>query len=191
MAYPAKTDRSAILAAAMNKLETHGLAGLSIRAVASELDLAPNALYRYFSDRLQLESAMGNEAAGRLHAFLYRAVRRVKQDPFTIIRTLARAYLRFAREQRPVYDMMMSARPASEDRGAGRDGLWLFTLEHVTPIAGERHAREAAIALWAFLHGMAVLEAGGALGGEKPKSSFDYGLDAWLEGAIKAAAPTP
>ena len=191
MAYPAKTDRATILAVAIKQLVTYGLAGLSIRSVAAELSLAPNALYRYFRDRSQLESAMADEIAGRLHAVLRNAAQRTrgktKDDPAATLRIIARAYLRFARVQHSLYDMMMSTRVDPEDDGAGHAGLWLFTFEHVAPLAGDVYAPEAAVSLWAFLHGIAVLSAGGALGGKKPESSIEYGLNAWIAGVAKAA----
>ena len=43
-----------------------------------------------------------------------------------------------------------------------------------------RRAPEAAVALWAFLHGMATLEAAGIFGERKPLSSFKFGLELWL-----------
>jgi AcrR family transcriptional regulator len=187
MPYPAKTDRQTILTAAIEQLQAHGLAGLSIRSLAASLELAPNALYRYFPDRLQLEIAMGDEVAARLHTLLRRVIH--KKAPEQAIRAIAAAYLKFAREQRPLYDMMMTSCPSpasQQSHGAGREALWLFVIEQVVPIAGESHAREAATAIWAFLHGMTALEAAGVLGDEKPRSSFDFGLNAWFEGAARA-----
>jgi len=48
MAYPAKTDRQAILSAALEQLTRNEMRALSLRGLAASLGIAPNALYRYF-----------------------------------------------------------------------------------------------------------------------------------------------
>src|ERR1700739_2839616 len=64
--------------------------------------------------------------------------------------------------------------------GSPRQSLWSFTVEQVQRMTGETHAREAAVALWALLHGAATLEAGQVHGENKPASGFEFGLNAWL-----------
>ena len=179
MPYPSKTDRQTILDAAMEQLAAGGLRGLSLRTIAASLELAPNALYRYFTDRNQLESAMAAESLRRLHRVLERTARH--KEPREALRAMARAYLRFAREHRHLYDLQMSIRPAPGNDEAHQE-LWMFVVREVRRLAPEAHAAEAAVALWAFLHGMAVLEAGDVLGKQKP-SGFRFGLDAWLTAA--------
>jgi hypothetical protein len=39
------------------------------------------------------------------------------------------------------------------------------------------------VALWAFLHGMTVLEAAEVFGELKPASSFEFGLQMWIGAA--------
>jgi hypothetical protein len=39
------------------------------------------------------------------------------------------------------------------------------------------------VALWAFLHGMTVLEAAELFGELKPASSFEFGLQMWIGAA--------
>jgi AcrR family transcriptional regulator len=51
-----------ILAAAHEELAAEGAAGLSLRAVARRLDMVPSALYRYFSSREALLTALIVEA---------------------------------------------------------------------------------------------------------------------------------
>ena len=55
-----------------------------------------------------------------------------------------------------------------------------FTVEQVQRIAGSGRAPEAAVALWAFLHGAVPLEAAQVLGGLKPESGLAFGFEAWL-----------
>ena len=67
MVFPAKTDRARILSAAMEQLARDGMEKLSLRSLAASLDLAPNALYRYFASRSQLEAAIAAEITDHLH----------------------------------------------------------------------------------------------------------------------------
>ncbi len=87
MPYPAKTDRQAILSAAFEQVEREGLQSMYLRGLAANLGLAPNALYRYFSDRAALESAIHAETARRLHEARKRAVS--KNNPGDGIRRMA------------------------------------------------------------------------------------------------------
>jgi len=181
MAYPAKTDKSRILAAAMALLARRGLRGMSLRAVATSLKIAPNALYRYFADHAQLEAAVGADVSRMLHAVLLKAKR--ADDPEKSIRAMAKAYLKFARENALLYEALLIRRPASGDEAVAPRQLWLFVVEQVGRLCGEAKAPEASVALWAFLHGMASLQSAGLLGVEKPATSIDFGLQAWLAAA--------
>ena len=55
MPYPSKTHRQTILSAAVKELVHGGIRDLSLRNIAASLDLAPNAIYRYFPDRRHLK----------------------------------------------------------------------------------------------------------------------------------------
>jgi AcrR family transcriptional regulator len=186
--YPAKTDRQKILAAALEQLYRNGLRQLSLRALAGTLGLAPNALYRYFADRAQLEAALAGEAAGRLHTVLRRATGR--KAPEEAIRSMARAYVRFAREEHRLYEIMMIC-PGGGEGPTAHEELWTFVVEQVTRLSGPAHAREAAVALWAFLHGMVALEAAEVFGEQRPANSFDFGLDSWLAAVGETSAQEP
>jgi AcrR family transcriptional regulator len=49
----------------LEELSSSGIRNLSLRNIAATLGLAPNALYRYFSDRAALEAALADECARR------------------------------------------------------------------------------------------------------------------------------
>jgi AcrR family transcriptional regulator len=185
MAYPSKTDRTTILAAAVKQLDQQGLRGLSLRSLAASLELAPNALYRYFADRSALESALAGEVSRLLHTAMQRTVR--KGAPEQAILGIARAYLAFARKHPNLYELLLLPCD-TEDEGPHED-LWNFVVEHVTALAGPGLAYEASIALWAFLHGTAELEAAKVFGKGKPGASFDFGLNAWVAAASASSPP--
>ncbi|MGA7684496.1 MAG: TetR/AcrR family transcriptional regulator [Terriglobales bacterium] len=177
MPYPSKTDRQTILSAAVKELVQGGIRDLSLRNIAASLDLAPNAIYRYFSDRRALEAALANEAARQLELALRKAAH--GREPVSAIRKMSSAYIRFARDNRHLYEVMMSLNAPGHDATSHRS-LWAFTVEQVQRIAGSDRAPQASVALWAFLHGAVALEAAQVLGEIKPASGLEFGFEAWL-----------
>ena len=186
MPYPSKTDRQAILSAAVKDLAHRGIRDLSLRNIAASLDLAPNAIYRYFSDRSVLEAALANEAARQLELALRKAAG--GREPVTAIREMSSAYIKFARDNPHLYEAMMSLH-APEHEATSHLSLWAFTVEQVQRIAGSDRGAQASVALWAFLHGAATLEAAQVLGEIKPASGLEFGFEAWLMAASKRREP--
>lgn len=186
MPFPSKTDRQTILSAAVRELAHGGIRDLSLRNIAASLDLAPNAIYRYFSDRRALEAALANEAARQLELTLRKAADRC--EPITAIRKMSSAYLKFARDNPHLYEVMMSLH-APEHDATSHQSLWTFTVEQVQRIAGSDRAAQASVALWAFLHGAVALEAAQVLGEIKPASGLEFGLDAWLMAVSTSGEP--
>lgn len=186
MPYPAKTDRDAILKAALDHAETHGLRGLSLRSVAASLGLTPNALYRYFADRAALEGALTEEVSRRLHAAMQRAVR--NDSPEQAIRSIAKAYLAFARKYPNLYELLILPCDKESDAPDAHGILTQFVAQHVSAVTGSSHVDEATVSLWAFLHGIAQFEAVDLFGKEKPDRMIAFGLDAWLMAAAAHSA---
>ena len=168
----------------MTLLAQQGLHGISIRSIAGVLGLAPNALYRYFANREALEFALAAEVAARLHVVLAGACE--GKSPEDSIRALASAYMQFAREHQLLYEALLVPRPASGNDAVAPEQLWRFVADEVRRVAGERKKHEAAVALWAMLHGMAALQSAGAFNPEKPRSSLQFAIAAWMEAALAA-----
>jgi AcrR family transcriptional regulator len=186
MSYPSKLDRAAIVAAGMELLTRDGLRGLSLRAIAAALEVAPNALYHHVADRDSLERILAAEVSVRLHTALRRKIGGSPRSPEDAIRTIAAEYMAFARDHHLLYEALLVPRPEGGAEAIGPEQLWLFVLDRVTQVSGKAAAHEATVALWAFLHGMASLQSVNAFGEEKPFASFDFGLEAWMRAAIAA-----
>lgn len=186
MPYPSKTDRQTILSAAVKQLAHVGIRDLSLRNLAASLDLAPNAIYRYFSDRSALEAALAGEAARQMELALRRAA--AGREPVAAIREMASAYTKFAKDNRHLYDMMTSPHVRKHD-ATQHESLWTFTVEQVKRIAGPDRAAPASVALWAFLHGAVALEAAEVFGESKPASGLGFGLDAWFMAVSTGGGP--
>jgi AcrR family transcriptional regulator len=165
----------------MDQVSRDGINKVAIRSVAAALDLTPNALYRYFSNLAALQAALADESRLRLLAVLQKAAG--KKPPKEAIRSIAIAYVRFAREQPQVFALTLMPSAAETDGEASQVRSWRFVLGQVTRIYCERRSPEAAVALWAFLHGITALEAARVFGERKPASSFEFGLRIWIEAA--------
>jgi AcrR family transcriptional regulator len=186
MAYPSKTDRPSIIAAAVSILAESGLRAMSWRSVAAKLRLAPNALYRYFENRKQLEAAVAAEVAERLYTALVKK-NSAKHSAAKAVRMFAITLLKFADEQHLLYEALLVPRPATGEDAIAPRRLWLFALGLVSRVSGEKVAQEATVALWAFLHGIASLQSADAFDEEKPfAGSFEFGFQAWLTAASAA-----
>jgi AcrR family transcriptional regulator len=138
-------------------------------------------IYRYFSDGAQLEAAVGAKVSATLHGLLLDAAG--EQPPEAAIRAIATAYLRFARDHQLRYEALLVPRPESGDDAVAPKQLWDFFTGQVGRLVGEERAGEAAMSLWAFLHGVAALQSAHIFSEEKPFSSVVFGLSAWLAAA--------
>lgn len=186
MPYPSKTDRPTILAAAVKHLAHAGIRDLSLRSLAGSLDLAPNAIYRYFSDRPALEAALAGEAARQMEMVLRKAAN--AREPVAAIREMASAYIKFAKDNGHLYDMMMGPHVPKHDATL-HQSLWSFTIDQVGRVAGSDQAAQASVALWAFLHGAVALESAEVFGESKPASGIEFGLDAWFMAVSTCGGP--
>ena len=110
------------------------------------------------------------------------------REPVSAIREMSSAYIKFARDNPHLYEGMMSLHAPGHD-ATSHLSLWAFTVEQVQRIAGSDRAAQASVALWAFLHGAATLEAAQVLGEIKPASGLEFGFEAWLMAASKRREP--
>lgn len=189
MAYPAKTDRTSILNAAMKQVENEGVQSLAIRSVASTLGLAPNALYRYFENLAALEAAVAEEARLQMLEAMQKAAGR--KGPAESIRAVSEAYLRFAQQQPRVFALYLKTPGADSGKPQCTPQCTRnteFFLEQVTRVYGEKRAWEASHALWSSLHGLAVLREAGVLSAAQASTSLRFSLQMWIDGALSSYA---
>lgn len=184
MAYPAKTDRDTILAAALRQVEREGLESLAIRAVATRLGLAPNALYRYFENLTALEAAVAEEARRQMLEAMEGVIGR--KGPAEAIRALSEAYLRFALERPHLFALYLKTYGAEEHTPQCVKNTEFF-LKHVAKVYGEKRAADASHVLWALLHGSAVLLDSGLVTQENAFANLRFGLQLWIDGASRAS----
>src|SRR5260221_3637333 len=190
MPYVSKTDKQAILSAALQQVARDGIRCMSLRSVAASLGLTANALYRYFADRAALEAAICAEGDRQLESVLKRAAG--TKEPRLALRKMAAAYVGFAREHPHLYELMMASCKNTPAEAANVDqNVWSFVVEQVSLISAKSCAHEAATSLWALLHGIVTLEAAQVFGEKKPVRGLDFGLDAWFVAAAATISNSP
>jgi AcrR family transcriptional regulator len=166
----AASTRERILVAARDLFLETGAEGVTMRAVAARVGVTPMALYRHFSSRAVLLEAVIEQG----HAIFLGYLQRALAEPTAAAR-LARsgdAYLRFALEHARDYAIMFM-KPL-HDKGKHKPPLWRdvatfrFLVDRVRECAGDGTLRvgdpeEAALTLWAHVHGLMSLYLAGKL----------------------------
>lgn len=150
--------RAALLREAGHVLATAGPEALSLRELARALGVSHNAPYKHFATRDALLAALATEGFRELTADGHEAA--ANAPPDEVMRARAMAYIRFALRRPAVFKLMfsrdVSGRAHAELGGAARAGF--FALRHaVASGATDRTANDAALAAWAFVHGIAHL----------------------------------
>jgi AcrR family transcriptional regulator len=138
-----------IVAAARELLESKGVEALSMRRIAERLNIRAPSIYKHLPDKEALEAALISDGMAEWAELCERAIRD-GDDPLV---AFGNAYRSFARGHPHLY-RLMTERP--------------LPRELLTPGVEERAARplieavggdpDLARALWAFAHGMVVLE---------------------------------
>lgn len=192
MAYPAKTNPEAIRAVALDLLEREGDAALTLRRLARELGLAPNALYRHYASREILMAAVADEVARRLVAAIgaelearEAAATPVGLDARSRVRILAEVYAAFGRDHPTLYEALMGRRGEAEAtlaRPLGYDVLWGVVTGEVEALTGRDKAPAVAVALWGLLHGLWALQHANLLGGDRPSAPTAFAIETLLCG---------
>ncbi|MEU7873490.1 TetR/AcrR family transcriptional regulator [Dactylosporangium sp. NPDC049140] len=138
-----------IVQVARELLEREGLAALSMRRLGDQIGIRASSIYEHLRDKEALEAtliSLGFEEQAELFA-------RAAQGSTDPIASLAAAYRDFARHQPNLYRLMT-------ERALRRDLLTPGVEEAaMTPLFQATGGdRERARAIWAFAHGMVILE---------------------------------
>jgi AcrR family transcriptional regulator len=184
MSYPKKISRETVLEVAMGFVEEHGLAELSMRALAAQLGVTPNALYRYFASKAELEYAIADEVGKLLLQTLEKAA--AKKVAPAAIADVAKAYIRFAHKHPEWYALKMRyCRNDGAEPGSYTD-VWAFVISLASSLQTPWDPKDLALSLWAFLHGMVELARADLLDGQKPEAAISVGLEAMLKGLMSS-----
>ena len=146
--------QATLLRAAGEMLEKQGIAGLSLRVAATRVGVSHNAPYRHFQDRESLLAALAAEGFAALGRALQEAVR------VGGLRAMGEVYVRFALERPQRFRLMFGGAVRIPQHAALREtaarvfeGLAQALAPQIPGPAG----RDASIAAWALVHGLAQL----------------------------------
>lgn len=201
MVYPSKLSRERVVGAARSLIGEQGVPALGMRAVAARLGVRPASLYKHVVDLAGLQALLAEHAAGELLTAIDAAIARAPnstrvESPKMPMLFMANEYLRYARDQPALYALLTaetSPRPATERPSAtvataasipqvARAALWQRLVQVVGDLTGSANDTEAAVALWAFLHGFITLERAGMFGTDGPGGGFARGVKAMAAG---------
>ena len=161
-----------IVAAARELLELEGPDALSMRRIAERLGIRAPSIYKHLPDKQALENAlisMGFEEA----AAVFEAA--LQEDD--ALGAIALAYRSFAKEHPHLY-RLMTERPLQREQLA--PGAEARAAAPLLQVAGNP---DAARAVWAFAHGMTILELNGRFPPDADvDAAWDYGLNAFRYG---------
>jgi len=145
-----RTPRSLqIVTAARELLEQDGLEGLSMRRVAERVGIRASSLYKHLPDKRALEAALISDGLAEWADLAEQAAR--AND--NALDAVAQTYRSFAQQHPHLYRLMT-------ERALPRDALAPGVEARAARVMIDAAGGDAnlARALWAFAHGMAILE---------------------------------
>jgi AcrR family transcriptional regulator len=184
MPTPDRTSLDAIVAAARDLLETEGLAGLTMQAVAQRVGVRAPSLYKRVQGRDQLVQLVAEatlvEVGGRLEAS-------------TDLVDLVGVFRAFGHERPAAFQLVMTPGPgvptARPEFGAETSRP---ILRHAAVLAGDDKALEAARTVTAWAAGFVTMELAGSFGlGGDVDAAWRFGAEAIVAAVAAGAGADP
>jgi AcrR family transcriptional regulator len=162
--------RAALTTAAAAEIERSGYENLSLRELATSLNVSRGAPYRHFADRRALLAALAAEGFEKLAA-IYRKSVVAGKTPQQILTAAGRAYLGFATERPQLFRLMFASDlfgigpPDPVLAKAAGDCYQLFESLVAATLddADDRAVKAATIGIMSSTYGFALLRMGDRL----------------------------
>jgi AcrR family transcriptional regulator len=159
--------RQALIETAIEMLGERGAEAFSMAEASRRLGVAPSAPYRHFADRDALLAAVAVRAAGLLAEQLDRHA--ASGPPAQRLAAAAGAYVRFADDQRPLFQALAGSGLSKDSRpeiAAAAQAIGTAFLSPAAELASgsETAAARLASAIVATAHGHAMLMLDGSFG---------------------------
>jgi AcrR family transcriptional regulator len=168
-----------IVAAARGLLEEEGPDALTMRRVADRIGIRAPSLYKHLPDKTALETAVIATGFEDVAEVLEAALNTPPSGEESPLVRLARAYRAFTLGHPHLY-RLMTDRPLRRDLLP--EGVEARAAAPLVRVAGDEHLARA---VWAFAHGMTVLELNGRF---PPGADLDA---AWRRGIEALSAGSP
>lgn len=157
--------RDLILSTALRLFVDESFEATTMRRIADEIEYTPGAIYSYFKDKDELCYALHHLGFEKMNAMTATALTSVA-DPVERLRAIGTTYIRFAFENRALYDLMFISRktgkkiveaeewaPGMQAYGTLREAVQAFILKFKLDWDPE----VTAFGCWANAHGMVAL----------------------------------
>jgi len=150
--------KAALRAEAERILVERGVADIGLREIARGIGVSHNAPYRHYPNR---EALLADIAAGgfqRLGALYLKD--KTLPDPIDRIIAIGHSYLRFAKTEPAVFQLMLGkdlAKPQYADLKAAAGAAFSALQTELLAFGVPAPAVSETLALWSMVHGMAVL----------------------------------
>ena len=168
---------------ALANVREHGADQVSLRSIASALEVSPSAAYNHFADKDDLLRAVGACGLAALDARMAQALianpGNTKKAVRARFEALGRAYLAFAIEETHLFQLTFGPICAGEEPPGGLGGGPHGKLTEVLDEMEQREMLKPGIrpgldlTVWAATHGMATLLVEGAVAPEAVDGFID------------------
>lgn len=187
--------RKALIQAGWDLIEEAGIKALTLRAVASRLNVTQTASAYHFGDKEGLEAAIATECFRRLTSMLTR-LRAKSTEPKSCLAGMLRGYLEFSQSFPAGFALMFSARLARNSRhaellAASRICYDLLEDAVLRVLANDGDddecVRNATVAAWSLIHGLAGIQSGFGLPSKvRAAATFEQMRDRVIAGFVRS-----
>ncbi len=164
--------RTALLERALAMLQTSP--NLSLRGLAKEEGVSPTAVYRHFSDKQALESALAAHGYSQLHLKLQHTSTTIERAED--LWRMAYTYVVWAQENQPLFSLMFTTQcdPTAPERVKAVKDITSFLSGLITHWYPERCDEALLSAIWSLVHGMATLAMQGKIFSPRPALPVEH-----------------
>jgi AcrR family transcriptional regulator len=152
--------RNALLAAALELVAERGPRGFSVAEAARRAGVSSAAPYKHFADRDALLAALAVRGYEQQVQRFTAALAAAPDGPVDRLAAVVRAYVAFAVEERPLFDVVFGAgldKAEHPDVGAASAAVLALLLSETAALApGVDEAQELLMAVASLAHGYAV-----------------------------------
>lgn len=172
--------RAQLLEEARAILAEQGLAQLNLRSLAGRTGIAPGSVYHHYEGKAELLAELAAVGFQELESSLKQA--QAEAQPGSRIRTLARAYFAFSRDEPALFTLMFEPAVALHPRVEGARDRCFAVLASAVAVALPARQDPAEIekiarAVWASAHGAASLRPAERSGDDELMEDVILGLE--------------
>jgi AcrR family transcriptional regulator len=169
-------------------LESRGLRGLTMQAVAERVGVRAPSLYKRLRNREQLVALVLDATVRDLGTRLDAAVEEPAKDPRLALRALACTARQFAHERPAGFRLIFTPGAEVPLDAASLAAASAAVVRVAGQLAGDEHALDAARTVTAWMNGFVSMELAGAfqLGGDV-NQAFEFGIARLTEAIARPA----